>query len=59
MSTGAGAGSCCVGVLWRTAHGALTCLSVDERVRKFLLALARAAVVWDCVGDRMVELRHI
>ena len=46
MSTGAGAGSCCVGVLWRIADGALTRLSVDERGRKLLLELARAAVVW-------------
>ena len=33
------------GSAWRTADGALTRLSVDERGRKFLLELARAAVV--------------
>ena len=43
-------------VRWRTADGALTRLSVDEYGGKFLLELAWVAVVWDCVGDRMVEL---
>ena len=45
-----------MGVLWRTADGALTLLSVDERGRKLLLELARAFVVLDCVGDQVVEL---
>ena len=59
MSTGAGAGSCRLGVLWRTADGALTRLSVKERGRKFLLELARAIVVWDCVGARLVEIVQV
>ena len=59
MSTGAGAGSCCVVVRWRTADGALTRLSVDEYGRKFLLELARAIVVWDCVGARLVEIVQV
>ena len=56
MSTGAGAGSCCVGVLWPFNDGAMTPLSVDERGRKFLRELASAAGVWDCVGARLVEI---
>ena len=59
MSTGAGACSCHVGVLWRTADGALTLLSVDERGRKFLLELGRAIVVWDCVGAQLVEIGQV
>ena len=44
---------------WRTADGALTRLSVDEYGGKFLLELARAAVVWNRVGDRMGELCYV
>ena len=44
---------------WRTADGALASLSVDERGRKFLLELARAIVVWDCVGARLGEIGQV
>ena len=43
----------------RTADGALTRLSVVERGRKLLLELARAAVVRDCVGARLVKIGHV
>ena len=59
MSTGAGAGSCCLGVLWRTADGALTRLSVEEYGRRYLLKLVRAAVVRDCVGARLVKIGNV
>ena len=44
-----------MGVRWRTADGALTRLNVDEYVRKNLLELARAAVVWECFGAWLME----
>ena len=56
MSTGAGAGSCCVGVLWRAAVGDMTRLRVEKCGRRYLLKLVRAAVVRDCVGARLVEI---
>ena len=59
MSTGAGGGSCCVGVLWRTADAALTRLIVDERGRMFLLELVRAFVVRECVVARLVTIGHV
>ena len=59
MSTGAGGGSCCVGVLWPTADGALTRLIVDERGRMFLLELVRASVVRECVFARLVEQEQV
>ena len=59
MSTGAGGGSCCVGVLWRTADAALTRLMVDERGRMFLLELVRAFVVRECVVARLVEQEQV
>ena len=45
VPTGAGEGSCCVVVRWRTADGALTRLSFDESGGKCLLELAGVAVV--------------
>ena len=54
--TGASEGSCCVVVRWRTADGDKTRLSFEKHGRKYVLQLASAAVVRDCVGDRIVEL---
>ena len=59
MSTGAGAGSCCVGVLWHAAGGDMTRLSIEEYGRRYLLKLVRAAVVRDCVGALLVKIGHI
>ena len=46
-------------VRWRTADGDKTRLSFEKYGSKYLLELASAAVVRDCVGDRIVELRHV
>ena len=51
--------SCGVEVRWSTADGDKTRLSFEKYGRKYLLELASAAVVRDCVGDRMVELSHV
>ena len=40
----------------RTADGDKTLLSFEKIGRKYLLELASAAAVRDCVGERMVEL---
>ena len=46
-------------VRWRTADGALTRLRVEEYDRRYLMNLVRAAVVWDCVGARLVKIGHV
>ena len=45
-------------VRWRTPDGAMTRLSVNEVSRRRLLELAMAAGVMECVGARLMELRH-
>ena len=59
IPTAAGEGSCDVGVRWRTADGPLTRFSVKEYGRKYLREMERAAVVFDCVGALMAEMRHV
>ena len=43
---------------WRTAFGGSTRLSVEDHGRKYLLKLLRSFVVWRCVGERLMEIRH-
>ena len=45
-----------MGLRWRRAGGDMTSLSVEKYGRRYLLKLVRAAVVWDCVGARLVEI---
>ena len=45
-----------MGVLSRTADGAMARLIVDEVSRRRLLELAMTAGVWECVGARLMEL---
>ena len=47
-----------MGVRWRTADGAIGQLSVNEVSRRGLLELAMTAGVGECVGARLMELRH-
>ena len=56
VPTGAGEGSCCVKVRWRTADGAMTRLSVNEVNRRSLLELEMATGAMECVGARLMEL---
>ena len=49
-------GSCGVQVLWRTAVGARIRLCAEEYGRNYLLELARAVVMWECVGAQLVEI---
>ena len=37
----------------------MTRLRVEEYCRKHLLKLVRSAVVRDCVGARLVRMRHV
>ena len=48
-----------MGVRWRTADGALTRFSVKDFGRKYLREMERAAVVFESVGARLVEMRHV
>ena len=48
-------GGSSAGVRWRMARGALKSLTLHEYGRKNLLKLASAAVVWECVGTRLME----
>ena len=41
---------------WRTTDGAMTRLNVNDVSRRRLQELAMAAVVWECVGARLMEL---
>ena len=50
MRNGAGESRCGVEVRWRTASGDMTRLSVKDFGRKYLLELARAAVVYECLA---------
>ena len=48
-----------MGVRWRTADGALTPFGVKEVGKKYLSEMERAAVVFECVGTRLVEMRQV
>ena len=48
-----------MGVHWRTDVGAMTRLRVEKYGRKYLLELARAVGVRECVGARLLEHRHV
>ena len=48
-----------MGVHWSTADVALTRFSVKDYDRQYLRELQRAAVVYECVGARLVEIRHV
>ena len=41
------------------AGGDSTGLRVDEYGWNYLIELARAAVICECVGARLVEMRHV
>ena len=55
MPNGANECSGGVGGRWRTAGEAKSFLKLKEYSRKYLLELASAAVVWECVGARLME----
>ena len=55
----AGDGSCGAGLRCCSAGGARTSLSVKKYSRKKLVELAIAAVVWECVGARLVEIKRV
>ena len=45
-----------MGLRRRAAGGDRTVLRVEEYGWNYLTELARAAVMWDCVGARLVEI---
>ena len=55
MPTETGEGSFGAGLRWRTAVEDTTRVSVEEYVRRYLLELTRAAVMWECVGAQLME----
>ena len=48
-----------MGLCWRTADGALTRFCVKEFGRKYLREMERAAVEFECVGARLLKVRHV
>ena len=48
-----------MGVRWRIADGALTRFSVKEYGRQYLREMERAAVLFDCDGALLAEMRHV
>ena len=56
LPNGAGEGSCGAGLCWRTAGEDRTRLSVEEYGRNYVMELARAGVLFECVGAQLMEI---
>ena len=56
VTTETGEGSCGAGLCWRTAGEDRTRLSVEEYGRNYVMELARAGVLCECVGAQLMEI---